>query len=147
MANITNHTQKELTEKEAESTDLALEFLLTFNENFLIYTRTFFVFNKFEINNERAEFICEKLNILKVFELKHEGKQRASIHFSKLLITEFLAKGGMTDIWFERENKRLNIKLINKTLHEFKTTKLLAIIASIISGSVLILELVKACLL
>jgi hypothetical protein len=140
--------KKEITEIEAKQIDLTLELLLTYTDkNFIVSSMTFFAFDKNGITNEkRVEFICEKLNILGVFELKHENK-RADIHFFKDRINMFLTKGGMTDIWLDRENKRANIKLINKTLSEFKKTRTLAIIASIISGGVLVLELVKACLL
>tara|TARA_R110002126_G_scaffold224174_1_gene369078 strand:- start:2272 stop:2805 length:534 start_codon:yes stop_codon:yes gene_type:complete len=135
--------KKNITEQEAESTDLALEYLLTFDETFLLYTRTFIVFNKFGINNERAEFICEKLNILKVVELKHQEKRRASIHFNKDTIKEFLAKGGMTNIWLEREEKRVNIKLINKTLKDYFLTKIISWLSFAIAGILAALEIIK----
>ncbi|WP_343330335.1 hypothetical protein [Polaribacter staleyi] len=135
--------KKEITEQESKQIDLILEFLLTLkNENFLPSGRTSFTFKKFGITDiERVEYICEKLSVLNLFELKHEGKLRLLIHFFKDKITEFLSNGGMTDIWLERESKRVNIKLSKETLKQFPITKKLAIGSAIISGCLLLKEL------
>jgi hypothetical protein len=136
--------KEEITEIEAKQIDKTLGFLLTFkHENFLVSNRTFFVFKKYGITNrEKVEFICEKLNILGVFELKHEDN-RTKIHFFKDKITEFLANGGMTDIWLEREGKTVNITLIKKTLKDFGLNKIIVIGGFIIAAVLLFLKLTE----
>jgi hypothetical protein len=135
---------KEITETESKQIDLILELLLSYKyELFLVPSKTFFAFKKFGIINEkRIEFICERLNILKVFELKNENR-RAEIHFFKDRITVLLANGGMTDIWLEREVKRVNIKLINKTLKDYFLTKCISWLSFAIAGILAVLEIIK----
>ena len=137
--------KEEITEIESKQIDQALEFLLTFkDENFIVSNRTFCVFEKFGIKDKkRVEYICEKLNILKVFELKHEGKRRCSIHFFKDKIIEFLANGGMYNAWLEREEKVSNIKLINKTLKDYFLTKVISWLSLLIAGILAALEIIK----
>jgi hypothetical protein len=133
----------EFTEIESKQIDLTLELLLTYTESFLVSNRTLFAFKENGIiDHEKVEFICEKLNILGVFELKHEDK-RTDIHFFKDKITIFLAKGGMTDIWLERENKIVNIRLINKTLKDYFLTKCISWLSFAIAVILAVLEIIK----
>jgi hypothetical protein len=135
---------EELTEKESKQIDLTLELLLTYaNRYYIMSDMTFVAFENNGITNQkRVEFICEKLNILGVFELKNENI-RSEIHFFKDKITVFLTKGGMTDIWLERENKRANIKLINKTLSEFCVIKWIARLSFFIVIILAILQIIQ----
>jgi len=137
--------KKEITEEESRKIDLILKFLLTFKDkNYLPPSNTPFIFKEYGITDiERVEYICEKLSILKVFELKHEGKFKLLVHFSKDRITEFLANGGMTDIWLNREEKRVNIRLINKTLKDYFWTKFISWFSFGIAVILAILELIQ----
>ena len=80
----------------------------------------------------------KKTNVFKSvlpFFLKQTGIEKNRI--------ELLKNGGMTEKWLEKENKRVNIKLIKKTLKDFKITKYIAIGSFIIAITLAIMEIIQ----
>ena len=134
---------KELTEFECISIDSSLkEYLELYHEENIYKNRFPFLLDKNGINKNRTDFILIELSVLNVVSLKNDrGIKTLSHKFNRTEIETLLKNGGMTEKWLKRENKRVNIKLINKTLSEFCWTKWIARIGIIISVVLLLKEL------
>ncbi|MDX6747369.1 hypothetical protein SHK09_11245 [Polaribacter sp. PL03] len=137
--------KKELTENESISIDLALKRFLDLHqkENVFKGVLSFFL-KETGIEEERIEFIIIELSTLNILSYKNEiGDTTLGHKFNREEIIELLKNGGMTDKWLEKESKRVNIKLINKTLSEFLYTKWIARISFSITIILLILKLIE----
>ncbi|MDX6748167.1 hypothetical protein SHK09_15320 [Polaribacter sp. PL03] len=137
--------KKELTEKESISIDLALKKFLDIHQKENVYKGALpFLLKETGINKERIEFIIIELSTLNILSYKNERGDKTLGHkFKREEIIELLKNGGMTNKWLEKENKRVNIKLINKTLSEFLWTKWIARISFLITIILLILKLIE----
>lgn len=137
--------KKELTENESISIDLALKRFLDLHQKENVFKGVLpFFLKETGIEEERIEFIIIELSTLNILSYKNEiGDTTLGHKFNREEIIELLKNGGMTDKWLEKESKRVNIKLINKTLSEFLYTKWIARISFSITIILLILKLIE----
>ena len=136
---------KELTEFECISIDSSLKkYLELYHEESIYKNRFPFLLEKSGINENRIDFILIELSVLNIVSLKNDrGIKTLSHKFNRTEIETLLKNGGMTGKWLDRESKRVNIKLINKTLSEFCWTKWIARIGFSITIILLVLKLIE----
>jgi hypothetical protein len=95
---IIKMTTKKITKKESKIADLFLEELLSIDDrNFLYRDQVLFFFNRHKTSSERAEFICKKLELNNIIELKTKGAVTTT--FDKKTINSFLNNGGTHCLW------------------------------------------------
>lgn len=135
----------EITENESISIDLALKKFLDLHQKDNVFKGVLpFFLKETGIKKERIEFIIIELSALNILSYKNEKGDKTLGHkFNREEIIELLKNGGMTDKWLEKESKRVNIKLINKTLSEFFWTKWIARISFFITLILLALKLIE----
>ena len=136
--------KKELTEKESIAIDFALKkYLDLYKKEESVFKNVLPFFMKEIITEkERIKFIITELSVLNILSYKNEiGVEMLGHKFKREEVIELLKNGGMTAKWLEKESKRLNIKLINKTLSEFCWTKWIARIGFFITIILLFLKL------
>jgi len=133
----------ELTRKESESIDFFLkEYLDIYNDENVYKGKIIFLIKKAGITDNRIDFVLKELSSLNILSIKNKrGVKILGIKLNKKEIIGFLKNGGMTDKWLEREQKRIDISLSEKTLKEFPKTKWIARIGFIIGVVLVIKEL------
>lgn len=138
--------KKEITEKESIAIDFALKrYLDSYAEDEKVFKNVIPFFMKDIVTEEkRIKFIISELSALNLLKYKNErGIETLGHKFNRIEISEFLKNGGMTKLWLEKESKRVNIRLINKTLSEFCWTKWIARISFFITIILLVLKLIE----
>lgn len=138
--------KKEITEKESIAIDFALKrYLDSYTEGEKVFKNVIPFFMKDIVTEEkRIKFIISELSALNLLTYKNErGIETLGHKFNRKEISEFLKTGGMTALWLEKESKRLNIRLINKTLKDYKTTKYISWFSFGIAVILAILELIR----
>ncbi|WP_299064276.1 hypothetical protein [uncultured Polaribacter sp.] len=136
--------RKEITENESIAIDFALKkYLDLYQEGEKVFKKALpFFMKEFVTEGKRIKFIISELRALNLLTYKNErGIETLGHKFNRKEISEFLKNGGMTKLWLEKESKRLNIKLINKTLEDYKTTKYISWISLAIALILLFLKL------
>ena len=138
--------KKELTENESIAIDYALKKYLDLHPSGQTVFKAVFPFFVKEIITEekRIKFIITELSVLNILSYKNERGDETLVHkFNREEIIELLKNGGMTAKWLEKESKRVNLKLINKTLKDYYWTKWISIISFAIGIVLSIVEITK----
>jgi hypothetical protein len=136
---------KKLTEIESIAIDNALKDFLDLHKKDSVFKKVLpFFLKKNGIDENRLDFIIKELSVLNILEYKYDnGKKSLGHNFNRSEIIELLKNGGMSEKWLEKESKRVNIKLINKTLKDYFWTKLISWFSFGIAVILAILELIQ----
>lgn len=137
--------KKELSKSESKKIDLSLKKYLDLYQEENVFKNTLPFFLKEEgIKEDRIEFIITELSTLNILSYKNErGDKKLGHKFNRNEIIELLKNGGMYEKWLEKESKRVNIKLINKTLKDYFWTKCISWASLVIALILAIVEIIQ----